>query len=411
MSTANLESKPSRVEGNSWQSAHLKDVATVISGQSPPSHTYRKEPIGLPFFQGKADFGQRHPVARSWCVEPVKIAEPGDILISVRAPVGPTNVAEERCCIGRGLAAIRCGEQLDREFLLYVLKLFEEDIAGQGSGSTFKSISRKHLLELQVPLPPLEEQRRIAQRLDEQMAEAEKALAAAKVSAETAELLPAAYLNQAFGHDEIQQWCSVSLESVSEIISGVALGRKLNGVQTRPVHYLRVANVKDGSLDLAHVKTVQATERDIEKLALRRGDLLLTEGGDRDKLGRGTIWNEELDLCIHQNHLFRVRLDQTQCLPEFVAAQLSSAYGKAYFFAHGKQTTGIATINQRVLRRFPLLLPPLSEQQRIIRQLTEYRTFAKQVQTSISEQVAALETLPSRLISAMFEGGSQLGRE
>jgi type I restriction enzyme S subunit len=101
-----------------WQWFKLGDVCDIIAGQSPPGDTYRTSPTGLPFFQGKADFGLRHPVARAWCASPIKVAEPGDILISVRAPVGPTNVAEVRCCIGRGLAAIRPRSTVDRDFIL-----------------------------------------------------------------------------------------------------------------------------------------------------------------------------------------------------------------------------------------------------------------------------------------------------
>ena len=98
----------------------LGDIATITAGQSPPGHTYNENGIGLPFFQGKADFGEFHPITRKWCVAPKKIAEPGDILISVRAPVGPTNVAGERCCIGRGLASIRPDETVAlRDYVLW----------------------------------------------------------------------------------------------------------------------------------------------------------------------------------------------------------------------------------------------------------------------------------------------------
>ena len=140
----------------------LGEVSDIISGQSPPSYTYRYAPEGLPFFQGKADFGLRNPTARVWCVAPKKIAMPNDILISVRAPVGPTNVADVECCIGRGLAIIRCKKSVDMNFVLSFLKLTEERISQLGRGSTFSSISRNHLLNLKIPLPPLNEQRRIA---------------------------------------------------------------------------------------------------------------------------------------------------------------------------------------------------------------------------------------------------------
>ena len=181
-----------------WKWVSLGEVADIVSGQSPTSDTYRKEPAGLPFFQGKAEFGQRHPTARVWCIAPKTIAKPGDILISVRAPVGPTNVADIECCIGRGLAAIRCGNNVERDFVLFFMKLHESEISQMGTGSTFGAISRKQLLNIQVPLPPLDEQRRIVAILNAKMAAVEKARAAAEVEMEAIKALPGALLRQAF---------------------------------------------------------------------------------------------------------------------------------------------------------------------------------------------------------------------
>jgi len=181
-----------------WRMARLGDVCEIIMGQSPPGHTYRKVVEGLPFFQGKADFGEHHPTATTWCVAPNKIAEPGDILISVRAPVGPTNVADVKCCIGRGLAAIRCSATIDRDFILAFLKLIERDMARSGSGSTFGAISRTQLEAIPIPLPPLAEQRRIAARLNEQMAHVARARAAAERELAIINALPAAILRSAF---------------------------------------------------------------------------------------------------------------------------------------------------------------------------------------------------------------------
>lgn len=175
-----------------WRMVRLGEVCEIIAGQSPPASTYRNSPEGLPFFQGKADFGLLHPVARVWCMEPYKIALPGDILISVRAPVGPTNVANAECCIGRGLAAIRCGGSIDRGFLLAALRHLEPKLAQLGSGSTFDAISRGDLEDFRIPLPPLTEQNRIVAVLREQMAAVAKARAAAEARLEAALALPAA---------------------------------------------------------------------------------------------------------------------------------------------------------------------------------------------------------------------------
>lgn len=145
----------------------LGKVCGVIAGQSPPSSTYNQDKKGLPFFQGKADFGRIYPTVRYWCTEPKKISIPNDILFSVRAPVGSTNINNIEASIGRGLSAIRCGEKVELKFLLHYLRGNEEKIANLGTGSTFKAITIKTLKELKIPLPPLPEQQRIARLLDE----------------------------------------------------------------------------------------------------------------------------------------------------------------------------------------------------------------------------------------------------
>ena len=147
------------------ESVPLYDVAEIIMGQSPPGDTYHNYPIGLPFFQGKADFGDIYPSVRVYCSAPSRIAEKGDILISVRAPVGPTNLAATKCCIGRGLAAIRATSKLDNIYLLYYLRSIETQMVSGSRGSTFDSIGRDDIENILIPLPPLEEQRRIADLL------------------------------------------------------------------------------------------------------------------------------------------------------------------------------------------------------------------------------------------------------
>jgi type I restriction enzyme, S subunit len=180
-----------------------------------------------------------------------------------------------------------------------------------------------------------------------------------------------------------------ALADVAEIASGITLGRKTKETDLVDVPYLRVANVQDGHLSVDHLKTVPASRREIQKWALRDGDLLLTEGGDLDKLGRGACWREQVPLCIHQNHIFRVRFQSDRYDPDFVSFQMGSPYGKAYFLSHAKKTTGIASINQRVLGRFPLISPPLAEQRRVADRikalLTEVDTTVRAAKTQLGE--------------------------
>lgn len=199
-------------------------------------------------------------------------------------------------------------------------------------------------------------------------------------------------------------WRTVRLGEVGAIGAGITLGKLFLHEDTRLVPYLRVANVKDGYLDLADVNQLALPEWEIQKCLLRHGDLLLTEGGDPDKLGRGTVWEDELPECVHQNHIFRVRFNPAQIEPKFVAFELQSPYGKAYFLKHAKQTTGIATINQRVLANFPLMLPPLAEQRAIVTRIERDMAEVKRLRAAVERQQGAITELSSGLLSELFRG-------
>jgi type I restriction enzyme S subunit len=151
-----------------WEVTKLgnKELAEIIMGQSPPSSTYNKEGNGLPFLQGKMEFGEIYPSPILYCSQPIKIAEQNDILISVRAPVGDVNVAPYRLCIGRGLASIRFNsKKADSWFYFYYLRKIKNFLENIGKGSTFKAITKEDLEDLKIPYPPLFEQKKIAQIL------------------------------------------------------------------------------------------------------------------------------------------------------------------------------------------------------------------------------------------------------
>ena len=144
----------------------LTEYCTLNMGQSPDSKTYNTQGNGLPFYQGNADFGETHPITRVWCSAPVKVAEEGDILISVRAPIGAMNMAVERCCIGRGLAALTpiCNK-CSKQFLYYALQSKVDSLIAQGTGSTFKAISKKVLEATCIPAYSTIEQEQIAETI------------------------------------------------------------------------------------------------------------------------------------------------------------------------------------------------------------------------------------------------------
>ncbi len=147
-----------------WGVVKLSDVTQINMGQSPPSAVCFDYENGLPFFQGKAEFGVKYPIISKWCSSPGKIADKGEILVSVRAPVGDINVAPEKCCIGRGLAAIR-GTESYNNFLYFVMNFIKDSLVKIGQGSIFKAINKNVLFELKIPNPPLPERRKIVEIL------------------------------------------------------------------------------------------------------------------------------------------------------------------------------------------------------------------------------------------------------
>lgn len=155
------------------------------------------------------------------------------------------------------------------------------------------------------------------------------------------------------------EWPEKPLEGLADIVSGITKGRKTTETGLIEVPYMAVSNVKSGYIDWTTIKTILATKQEIEQYRLMPDDILMTEGGDPDKVGRGAIIKNPLKDSIHQNHIFRVRLDKSELLPAYFAEYLQHQKAKRYFLGCAKQTTGIASINMRQLRALPVLIPPL----------------------------------------------------
>lgn len=183
-------------EAKKWERKRLGEVCEIIMGQSPPSNSYNKQKTGLPFFQGKADFGAYFPVAKVWCSNPLKISQANDVLISVRAPVGPVNMADQKCCIGRGLTALRGKGSIDSWFIFFYFKNIENN--WKGRGSTFDAIRKKDLEEITISFPPILEQTRIATYLKEKFARTENTLSTIQNQQSALDALPQAILQKAF---------------------------------------------------------------------------------------------------------------------------------------------------------------------------------------------------------------------
>ena len=184
----------------------LKDCCTIIAGQSPESKYYNTTGEGLPFFQGKADFGELYPAIRVYCSQPTKIAEKDDILLSVRAPVGPTNLAPCKVCIGRGLTAIRPSEVLLTRYVLLFFRYFEAQLASKGTGTTFKAITQDVIKDLEIPVPPLSEQERIVARIEELFSQLDAGVETLKKTKAQLAVYRQAVLKEAVEGDLSAEW-------------------------------------------------------------------------------------------------------------------------------------------------------------------------------------------------------------
>ena len=196
-----------------------------------------------------------------------------------------------------------------------------------------------------------------------------------------------------------KHWQIVELREVAFVQTGFAKGKVISGESVR-LPYLRVANVQDGFLDLSEIKEVEVAPYEIERFRLQIGDVLLTEGGDFDKLGRGTLWRGEITNCLHQNHIFAVRTSQEFLEPLFFSYQTASPYGRKYFLECSKQSTNLASINSTQLKEFPVLLPPLAEQRAIAAILSTW----DEAITLTKRLIAALRQRKQALMQILLTG-------
>ena len=374
----------------------LCDIATVIAGQSPSGHTYNEHGSGLPFFQGKADFGELYPVARKWCVAPRKIAEAGDILVSVRAPVGPTNVARERCCIGRGLAAVRADEAFVlRDFVHWNIKHRQSELISKGQGSTFAAIKQKDLKSLPIHLPPLDEQRRIVSILN-RAAKIERLRTQAQERLR--EFIPALFIKM-FG-DPVENPMGWDMHPLGKFCTLTQYGTstKAND-RSEGVPVLRMGNVTyHGDLDCTNLKCVVLTQSEVEKYALRVGDILFNRTNSKELVGKTGIWDGRFK-AVAASYFIRLRLDETCISPIYLWAFMNSAAIKHRLFAVARGAIGQANINAKEVKSLPLPVPPLSLQ----RQYADIVEVARAAQSITGISGKAFFELNNSLITRLLE--------
>ena len=253
------------------------------------------------------------------------------------------------------------------KYLYYFCKHY--DFEKHNKAVTIPSLTKADLLKIEIDLPSLSVQTDIVKRLDQ----VDRMITYRSQELTVLDDLVKARFVEMFENDSDEK--TYRLEEIADIVSGITKGRKTKETEFREVPYMAVSNVKDGYIDWTTVKTILATEDEIRQYKLMPNDVLMTEGGDPDKLGRGAIISNPPEDCIHQNHIFRVRLDEKRVLPRYFSAYLQSPKTKKYFLKAAKQTTGIASINMTQLRGLPTIIPTIDSQR-------EYAEFCKQVDKS-----------------------------
>ncbi|MCM8612056.1 restriction endonuclease subunit S [Accumulibacter sp.] len=198
-------------------------------------------------------------------------------------------------------------------------------------------------------------------------------------------------------------WAWARLDAVAALKGGITVDKKRRDSTARSVPYLRVANVQRGYLDLDEVKEIEAPQADVEELRLQPGDILFNEGGDRDKLGRGWIWEGQLAECIHQNHVFRARPYLAEVSGKLIS-WWGNTFGKDYFLREGKQTTNLASINMTKLSPFPVPIPPATEQRRIVSEVDRRLSIVREVEAEVDANLKRAQALRQAALAQAFAG-------
>ena len=371
----------------------IREICNITMGQSPSSATYNENGDGLPFFQGAADFGKKFPMTRVWCSSPLKIAYAGDILISVRAPVGTMNIATSECCIGRGLAAIKVDEDAcDSNYFWFALESKISELNNKGSGSTFKAISKSILEEIEIPLPELEEQRKIAKILTgiENISFARQ-----QQLAKLDELVKARFVEM-FGdviHND-KKWKEYRFSDITSSRLGKMLDAKQQtGKYSYP--YLANFNVQWFSFNVDNLNQMDFNKAEQKEFELRDGDLLVCEGGE---IGRCAVWHNQVQSCYFQKALHRVRCNQEIILPDYLAWWFKfNCENNGFAAIEGAKAT-IAHLPGAKLKQLLVVVPPIERQYRFV----DFIEQTDVVKVTVQKSLEQMETLKKALMQQYF---------
>ncbi len=345
-------------------------------GQSPPSNAYNADARGVPFYQGNADFGTRHPKTRIWCDAPTKIAHAGDILLSVRAPIGALNIATETCCIGRGLAGLTANpEKIDTLYLYYVLQSKTHILSALGTGSTFKAVSKAIVSEFPMPIYPLEKQKHIASVLDT----IERSIDNIHQQSNSLDELVKSQFVELFGDLAFNPhtWKTIPLVDACTDRDDIKCGPF--GTQLGKHEYIKEGiplwGIPQINASFSTPPTDFITEKKSEQLeaySILPGDIAMSRKGN---VGKCAIYPQNFSRGIIHSDVLRIRLNHKICNPYFMMHQLH--FSRAVESQIDAVSSGavMAGINVTKLKNTFVHIPPLTLQ-------NEFAAFVEQVDKS-----------------------------
>lgn len=377
----------------------LKDCCIIIAGQSPESKYYNTEGIGIPFFQGKADFGEVYPTIRVYCSQPTKIAEKDDILLSVRAPVGPTNLSPGRVCIGRGLTAIRPSEILNLKYLLHYFRYFEAQLQQKGTGTTFKAITQDVVRNLEIPIPSLEEQERIVARIEELFSELDNGVETLRKTKQQLDVYRQAVLKESFNTE------SATTVEVSEIVDDIRIGPfgtmlHKSDYMAGGIPVINPQHIKNNTI-IAGVNVTVSAEKaeELNAYKLKNNDIIM---GRRGEMGRCAPVTQAEDgwLCGTGSILFRLK-------PEFDAgfyAQILSSPVVVHYLEENATGTTMKNLNEEIVRHIPVPYITREQQIAISKKIDAALSICDNIEKTVVSSLRQAEAMRQSILKDAFEG-------
>lgn len=382
-----------------WQIKKLGEVCQIIMGQSPPSTTYNINGIGLPFFQGKAEFTELYPVVEKWCNSPNKIAEPNDILLSVRAPVGTTNIANIKCCIGRGLAAIRYDNY---KYVFYFLKSIEQELDSKGTGTTFRAISGETIRMTEIPVPPPAEQQAIVAKIEKLLSELENG----KQQLQTAQQQLKVYRQSLLNLLVTGKNC----KTIEAVIDKLDQGWSPKCLNENSKDEKEWAVIKTSAVQQGHFVSFEnkILPKDLKpriQHELNVGDILITRAGPRVRVGICCMVRKTRPRLINCDKVYRIKVNTKMISPEYFELILNTPF---YQREIEKMKSGISdsglNLTQVKFLKIEIPIPSIKEQQIIVDELESKLTVCDKIEETIANSLQQAETLRQSILKKAFEG-------